>query len=206
MSEALFGPLLDGDAVERAVIAHLETWLPTYLAELEDRKDFLAAGALPPPNNWNLVSEDEGSRWPEHRLPSGVVVCPGLAAPPVKHGDGSIDASYEVAVAIVVAGRDEHETRRFAHLYGAAVSWVMLQKPGFTGTDLEGSVLGVDWLDEEPAGDENRRTLGSSRQAFSLQLSDVRNARMGPAEPAPPIDTESPHTAETVLVDVTDRD
>lgn len=205
MSEALFGPLIDGDVVERAVIEHLQRWLPDYLAEIERRKGYLSAGELPVPNNWNLVSEDEGSRWPEHQLPSGVVICPGLAAPPVKHGDGSVDASYEVAVAIVVAGRDEHETRRFAHLYGAAVSLIMLQKPGFTGTALEGRVLGVDLLDEEPAGDEKRRTLGSMRQAFSLQLSDVRNARMGPAEPTPPIDLESPYTADTVLVETADK-
>lgn len=205
MSEDLFGPLIDGDLVERAVIAHLQTWLPVYLAELEERKE-LAAGALPVPNNWNLVSEDEGSRWPEHQLPSGIVICPGLGAPPIKHGDGSVDATYEVAIAIVVSGRDEHETRRYAHWYAAAVALLMDQKPGMAGTDLEGRVLGVDLLDEEPAGDEKRRTLGSMRQAFSLQLADVRNARMGPAEDAPPIDPDSPYTAETVTVETTDPD
>lgn len=205
MSVELFGPLIDGDMVERAVIAHLQTWLPPYLAEIEERKE-LPAGALPVPDNWNLVSEDEGSRWPEHQLPSGIVICPGLGSPPVKHGDGAIDAAYEVAIAIVVSGRDEHETRRYAHLYGAAVSLLMLQKPAMKGTDLEGHVLGVDWLDEEPAGDEKRRTLGSMRQAFNVQLSDVRNAQLGPAEAAPPIDPDSPYTADTVLVETTDHE
>lgn len=208
--DPLFGPLIDDDEVERAVIAHLQKWWPTYsLWWTREKGEELEDIA-----SWNAVSEDPENRWPEHHLPGVVVVCPGLHDEPVKHGDGTYDISVEVGVAAVVSAADEHDTRRLAHWYAALLRLALLQQPiypldedGLPDTTLAPLADGVRWLQSEPAfPDRARRTLQAKSEVFVIELSDALDADAGPDVPAPDTDLDAPYTAETVTATVEDVD
>lgn len=183
---SVFGNLLTGRDVEQDVLEHLQTWMGTYLAEVE-RQSGLAP--LPPVRSW--TSHNEFDKWPEEQIPCVLIVSPGLAGAPVKDGDGTYRASWSLGVAVIVSGASRDDTNHLAKLYSAAVRAILLQHPG-----LADDCRGVTWVDEryDDLPPEDGRTLAAGQNVFAIEYTNVLNSRLGPAAPS-----EDPE--EWVLVD-----
>lgn len=175
----IFGPILTGDDVEKAVVAHLKTWSTTYLAEME-RQTERAVESLPAVRSFTTTPR-EPEKWPEDQLPAILVVSPGLAAVPEVHGDGTMRATWQVGIAAIVEARSEAATRTAAHLYFAHAMAIMLQKAGIGGI-ADDTLLATPWqYDTLPV--ESRRTLGAVYAVFEVAVDKILNTRAGPEVP-----------------------
>lgn len=183
----LYGPIVDGELIETKMIAHLKLWIPDYLAEVERQRE-VPPESLPGPKSYSQVNEWRKS--PEDRLPAVLVLCPGLARPPRREGDGRYTATWAVGVGVVSAGRNVQEVKRNSKLYTAAIRALVLQHPGLPDLD----VLGATWEDEryDNIREEKTRTIGSGQVMFGLQVRDVTNTNLGTATPqAEPYEEEN---------------
>lgn len=198
MNTDLFGPLVFGDDVERAVIDTLKLWLPgTYLPEVAERAGY---AELPDIRSYRVWPEAAPERWAEDQLPVVAIASPGTRGEPRHEGDGEYSASWELAVGVIVSARTEAETGRLAKVYSAAIRMVLLQH-----SSLGGVAAGVTWLEEsytEPIDAEDRRSLAAGISGFEVEVRGTVNDTIGPAEPTPPIDGSWPQEISEVDVDV----
>jgi len=197
----LFGPLVHSGKVEKAVQDTLETWMPTYLREVERQHD-KDQGVLPAPRSYRLVSEtNDPVRWPEDQLPSVVIMCPGFAEEPVHHGSGLYRVRYGVSVAAMVSARDQGATRQLARLYGIAVAAILLQK-----SSLDDFAAGVKWIDEafDDIPSETQRSLAVAVESFTVDVEGVVDSSQGPLTPDASEQETSPEweQADEVIVDI----
>jgi hypothetical protein len=186
MSDAnLFGPIVTGDDVERAIAAFLRdpqpnghSWLDTYLGELERHAGY-APGQIQRPKG--VVTRSELETWPEDQLPVIVVVSPALAARPSQRA-GAYQATWAVAVAPVVSDVDEPGTRRLSHTYVAAVRLAMLQHGS-----LGGFAESVEWIDErtDDTAFADTRSIMAGRVVFEVTVGNVARRSDGPLVPLP---------------------
>lgn len=183
MTVNVFGEILLGSDVEQAVIANLQTWFPTYLAEVE-RQESLDAQSIPLPRSYDTVNEFR--KWPENQLPAVIVVSPGLAEVPLTEGDGRTRATWVVGIGVVVSARDKRSTGNLAKLYAAVVRALMMQQQSLGGIGM-GSTWRHETYTDIPADDE--RTLGACQVIFEVECGDVVSQSKG--LPAPP---EDPYT------------
>lgn len=178
-----YGTIIDGGTVERAVQATLQTWLPTYLAEVA-RQNSLNPASLTSIRDWRIVNELEAPLGPK-QLPALWLVSPGLEGEPYQAED-TFSASWLVTMAVIVSARDHTQTIHIARLYTAAVRAALTQKPP---TDIP--VSDCRWLDESydrgPAILEN--TIAYGTLTFRVTVDDVLAPFGGPDEPpADPIE------------------
>lgn len=207
-ADATFGPLIDEDTIERAVIAHLKRWWPTYKLWWEGQK----STSLEPVASWVTANEVD-AYYPEDHLPCVVVACPGLQSEPVKNGDGTVDIAVQITVGAVVSNRSREDTRRSAHWYGALLRLAMLQQAvyplddeGDVDTTEEPLLDSVEWVHAEPqAQREKDRTLLAKAEVFTAYVPGVLDVDAGPNLPEPDTDHDAPYTAGTVTVDVEDE-
>lgn len=192
MPDAIFGSLIDGAAVERAVVDTLKRWLPEYLPWIERK----TGRRLRTPGSY--VATTDPNRWPEEQLPSILVMNTGLANPPEKNGRRSYRATFAVGVAVVVSAKDYDSTKTLAQLYTAAVRAVLLHHP-----DLGGLADAVVWVDEGydalPDG-KRARKLASGQAIFNVEVPDVVTALAGPSDPRP--DPSTPYPDDPTVTDV----
>lgn len=196
-----YGPLIDAGDVERAALDTIKIWLNSYLHETEDRKG-LDRGFLARPRSFARVNQLND--FEEGQLPAVLVIAPGLSEEPVPDGEGNYRAKWAVAVGTVVSARGSRggETARdLAQTYGATIRALMVQKGS-----LGGFATRTEWADErnDNLGVQNQRSIAVSREVFVVEVREVVNRRVGPAEPDP--DTDSPHgdfgVAESVEYDL----
>lgn len=196
----LFGPLVHSGKVEQAVQDTLQTWMPTYLREVERQHD-RAQGSLPSPRSYRLVSEStDPVRWPEDQLPSLVILCPGFAEPPRHQGSGRYRVTYGVSVAALVSAKDQGATRLLARLYGIAVAAILLQKPS-----LSNFACGTTWVDErfDDIPSDTQRSIACALEAFTIEADNIIDTSQGPLTEDDTEQEESPEWAdiEEVIVD-----
>lgn len=186
----LFGPIVTGDDVERAVVSFLwgedtdgNRWIDTYLGELERHAGY-APGTIERPKG--IVSRTELETWPEDVTPVIVVVSGTLTGRPLQRG-GAYEATWPLAISPVVADLDEEQTRKLAHVYTAAIRLAILQH-GSLGGFAEAS----EWIDEglevRPIADSRSKMAG--RVIFEITVSNVARRDAGPrtALPDPAVD------------------
>lgn len=204
VANSKIGLLKPAFVVEDAVIARLRLWSSTYLAEVERQYGYDEGFAA----RLHAVEAISAlSRFPEDQLPAAFVVGPGTSEEPSKGSDGYYEATYRVGVMVVASAVTEHDTRKLAQLYGAAVR----------GCVLQGRSLGIgahtDWagesLDDLPI--EDRRTVQASVQLFDVTLLEVVSWKQGPVQPTePPVDPLDPlpdwPTADDVSVEVDQKE
>lgn len=195
-----FGPLVHSGKVEQAVKDTLETWMPTYLREVERQHDRELC-SLPSPRSYRLVSEStDPVRWPEDQLPSLVILCPGFAEPPMHQGSGKYRVTYGVSIAAMVSAKDQGATRLLARLYGIAVAAIMLQKPS-----LNDFACGTSWIDErfDDIPSDTQRSIACALEAFTIEADNIINTSQGPAAQSADCDEESPEwgVVEETIVD-----
>lgn len=197
----LFGPIVTGRAVRRAMTAHLKLWFPTYLAELA-RIEGMDAATMPLFNSWVSALDMPAGKYEEHQMPSCVIVAPGLLAEPVKHS-GMYIATWAVSVGAVVSGQDRENTFGLVEIYAAAVRSAVLQHPA-----LGGFSSGTDWLGERYDDLENDmlRTLAAGSVQFSVTVQSALSPSEGPYDPLiDPIPDPGPRATFTDVRTTTER-
>jgi hypothetical protein len=183
---ATFGPIIAGGDVEEWVLELLQTWLSTYLAEVE-RQHGYSGHDFPRPRAYAIGPSFD--KWPEDQLPGVLVSSRGIPAPPQKDGEGYYRARWLVEPGVVCSARTQAESHALAMLYGAAIRWAILQRPS-----LGGNAEASDWLGEsyDDLGYDDSRSLYAVRETFSVEVVDVMLSDGGPTSvevPFSPDDT-----------------
>jgi len=194
-----YGPVLDEPRanlietdVDRAVIRSLMTWLPTYLA-IEERKRDLTLGTIARPKDESFQNALTDTDFPDGRLP-GVVVTTARATNVQKNQYG-YDATYLVTVSVIARGRTAPESREVAAIFGGCVKAIMHDQQ----TELEAD---IDWTGGAgvvavPDETDQGRYLAASVQTFNV-MAEGALAGEGPMypsdpyEPADPTDPDAP--------------
>lgn len=188
------GPLLTRDDIELGMLTHVQTWLVTYLAEVERQKG-LAPRTIATPKSWEVVNEY--TRYPEEQMPFVAVISPGRApSKPLIDGDGQVTAWWNLALGAIVATRDEKSAKVLAGYYGAAMRGLVMQMPM-----LGGWASGVEWTEEryDDFPRVTERTMAAVRLGFTVEVESVLSIYTAPRDPStfqpkPPADPYAPPT------------
>lgn len=173
-----FGNIVSGNDVEQAVITTLQTWLKTYMHFMEDKQSvdrdtYPGIKSYSTKTTFDTIPGDDF-------MPMIVVVSPGIAAPPVKDGEGKYRAAWSVGVVVVVSSHDEEAVRNLVMTYAVAIRTCLIQK-----RDLGGLSRGVIWDDEgyDDIPTEDSRSLMAARLYFTIEVDEVSQAFTGPLTP-----------------------
>lgn len=182
---SVFRVILSADVAQDAMIAHLKSWLPTYLAEIDEQRGF-ERGFTATPKSWQVVPTFDNTL--DGQLPAVLVIAPGTADKPDKLGDGSYLVTYTVGVAILVKGPDQITANKIAKRYGAAVGAAVMQHKSLSTDNVEQITWQGDSYDDVPVSQD--RTLSSATVHFNVQFRGVMSEYAGPHMP---IITPDPH-------------
>jgi hypothetical protein len=194
-----FGRLVSGAQVEDAAETTLQTWLPTYLAEME-RQLGVESGSMPVPRAWERTNT-----WNQHlatQTPVIVLVSGGLAGKPELR-NGSYRAAWSLGLAAVVRDKDQRSANTLAKAYGAAIRGSLVQHGS-----LGGFASSVDYLDEVYTNDPpDYLDIGASVLLdFDVWVDDITDWPGGPTAPiVPPEVPGGWPTVETTHIDIERR-
>lgn len=192
MPAILLPTVVTGTDVESAV---METLRPRMKSYCKIRK-------IPAPRAY--VAADSFSTFPEDQLPAIVISSPGIADLPLKDGEGTYRAIWEVDVAAVCMANTDENTRKMSRLYAAYIRAIMVQEPS-----LHGFARGTAWRDEGYGlvPQEKRRSLGVCENTFHVEVGNVVSGfelpvlSLPPGQGGPgPTPTPSDYTVEEVLI------
>jgi len=199
MPDNRFGPLLSFHDVEFALIGHIKTWLNTFLAARE-RKVAVTPGSIARPKSW--IAKQTFSILPgEDSTPTIVVVSNGTIEQPNRHGEGTYDVGFRMAVTALCHGNSSTLGRRLAGHYQAALIDLLLKQSKFVLFDDTKARLddwlgiGLDDIDESQA-----RTLCSARLEFVVVVRDFAEQYGGPL--TIPVDPLSPQPDYSIVEDI----
>lgn len=193
----VFGTIFTPRKMEDALMVTLQTWMPTYLAEIE-RQTLRDSESLPHPQSWANSTSEFNAIPGDEIMPLVVVICTGLAGEPERHGDGRYRAPWACGVGVFTSGRDQDSSRGLAYDYGAAIRALIVQHQSLGGLPGAG---GIDWVEEryDDVDIEEERTLGSARIVFSVWIEDVVSDNLGPVDPDPLPDHHEPYPDDAVV-------
>lgn len=206
-----YGPILGVVNIDRAMIALLKKWMPSYLHEVA-RQNGEAFERLRPPRSYRTGPEVEFLS--EDQRPACIVVCDGPQELPVKYGRGPNEIGqivqgtwrYQVAFNVVAQGKKNVSIPR-AHelvmMYCAAARVLLDQQQ----EDIE---YMVDVMGEEPGGlePEADRTAALGIVSMDITIPTIHVKGIGPSVPDQPPDVEPPAPDSPILptVQTTDLD
>jgi hypothetical protein len=185
-----FGPLIDGSDVERALLAHLEYWVPSYIGQLRAQKDpdeeLWPAGVSPIEDY--TVRHAAADAWPGDRLPMLLAHCPNDGGEPWVSGEGKVQAKFAVALSAIAEGIDMADAKDLARLYGSAANMILLQKPDLSGAG-EPFAADVEWRGYRMPEHGSPRQPHSHHQRAgrksALRPRHLQRLRAGPRRPRP---------------------
>jgi hypothetical protein len=200
MKGDLFGPTIDGDDVERALLAHLRRWMPTYLADAVRGKDpdgkrwpggigdpvALGGESAVLPVREFRTRHAAAEKWPEDALPMLLAHSPGFGKPPTRESNGTLTTYHLVHLSAIASGGDTDDTKVLARLYASAAAKAIEQKP-----DLGGFAEETDWLDLKnmrPPGAEMERNIMSVVNTFLIYVPESFDLTAGPDAPLEELD------------------
>lgn len=211
---SVFGPIVSAFEVEDALANSVRRWIRDYLAEIA-RQRGMPADWLP--EFRSIVTAGDISKFPEDQLPSLMVASPGLDTSGRRgrgvevHGDGTYVARWRVECNCEVSARGNRQALMNCRLYAAAVRALLIQQAldRRPTTDLE--LRRVEWLDETYRLRDWTvdRTRAAATTILVIEVADVTNRQMGPADPFYPTDPDEPPDpmlrpdVDRVVVDVT---
>lgn len=185
----VFGASLDSEDVEQAMIAHLQKWMPTYIAEVRRQKDPEGKRwpkGVPGIRSYDIdVTELAAHKWPESQLPCVIVGSPGEDDDPRVEGDRRVTAFYGVTILCVASGggKDpEANSKALARLYGSAARMAIMQHPDL-GEFANGVGMRAERNDTISRGVEASRSLAGSARAYVVEVENVVDVGAGPLEP-----------------------
>jgi hypothetical protein len=182
--DTAFRRILVASSIEEATKTLLQKWFATYLREVERQ---IGWDREPLPSPANYVNRNSFDVEPGEKMPKVVVISPGLyQAPTHPQSNGYYNASWQIAIGIAIAARNEELADQICKMYGAAIRGIMLQHQ-----DLEqDSVKQVIWLDEsyDDLQIPNQHQLfKAAASLFAVEVEDVTSRWAGP-----PVPTEEP--------------
>lgn len=205
-----FGQFAGAHQVDDVLIALIDKWLPTYLAEVA-RRCGEPANQLRPFRSKRIAHELE--KMPEDQTPALIIANRGLADNPVKRGSGFPGQTfyatwdYQFGCLLSAGGRKDRSiprAQRLAKMYVTAIRLILVQK-----RDEDTGVLGMlDWMDEGYGGveSEDDRTICLAHTDFWINVPTAAIWANGPQEPDPediPPDPDSPLWPDVTSTDVT---
>ncbi len=135
---SVWGPILDGADVERALLAHLRYWMPAASAYVRKVKD-PAAERWPEREDGNFVepireygvshADAAAQKWPEDQLPMLIAQSPGMEDDPVVEEGGRVSAVYGVALSAIASSVTAEDAKELARLYASAARLAIMQNP-----------------------------------------------------------------------------
>lgn len=203
------GPVISRRTVERAVITTLQTWLGAVYLPHQERLEGLAPRSIPRPGR----GEERGLAIVEAiyggldfnnydaELSPAVIVNLQPVEDAELRGSGNYNQWYEIQVAAICTGADEHEARLRADVYGAAIMATLAQQGDF-GELADRTRMMIAPHTEFIADNERIRRGAQSIATFHTLILAVVN-EAGPTSvvsdgQVPP----GPYVAETVDVDL----
>lgn len=200
--EAIFGPIIDGDDVEAALLAHLRTWMPTYLAATRRRKDPTETrwpSGIAPVRSFT-VTHAGPEKWPEDQLPMLLAYAPGFAQPPTRDGDGTVSATYACTLTAIVSGYDMADSKTLGRLYAQAAMMAILQKPTLGGFARETQLVDLNNF-PVTRGVEAERNLMAVAGVYVIDVDGILNDNAGPAQPTEDVPDGPPavHTSHATV-------
>lgn len=179
-----FGPIVHSVTVDKAVIAFLMRWLPTWLRVTEDREGLPNSTLARPASYATTYDEDDEDFFSDRRLPCTFVTA-GEALNWTRTGAGDYCAYFRTRITTVSRGRNKAEARYQSAMYCAAITELLISKPA-----LDGICNGVEVISERPrpiTDPSNRsRNLSGGFGEYLLYIPNLRAARSGPLTPDPP--------------------
>jgi hypothetical protein len=160
------------DDVCDAVVATVVAALPAFLERMEEHGGL----RLSTPEATDMPSEEALLTGAGLVVPSFVVSSPGLAEPPVQHGDGSYTAAWVVVVTVFAHGASYGDTARRVRQYAKAVRACLVSNAALGGVATD-----VTWTGEEydRIDAKNARTLGGCYVSFAVTVDDVLDDAYG---------------------------
>ena len=172
----VYGQIITGADVREAVEATLRAWMPAYLGEIAAVRG-KSRGDLPTFRSYQSATSVDS--WPEDQLPACIIVAPGLAGPPEKHGS-EYTATWSVGVATVNSASTREATTELVELYTAAIRSAVMQHPS-----LGDFASGLEWIDEsyDELGFEESRTIAAGQVILGVQVDGVLDSSQGTKTP-----------------------
>jgi len=188
------GQIVTGEAVEVAMLDTLQTWLQTYIAEIE-RQTGRDPESIPMIRSWSTSTQFDAQS--EDQLPRVMLIATGMSGEPQRDGSGSYDARWGVAVGVIASASTQSATNALAKLYAAAIRTAVVQH-----RSLGGFALGTEWLDEryDDLTTDGIRTLAGARLVFEVEVADIVRSN-GPRDVP-----EDPYEAPADLVEIESAD
>jgi hypothetical protein len=181
---SLIGPLIDGSDVERALLAHLEYWMPSYLGQLllqkDPDKELWPAGVSP--IEQYTVRHAAADAWPSDYLPMLLAHCPNDGGEPWQASDGKVQVKFAVGLSAIAEGIDTQDSKDLARLYASAALLAIMQKPDLAGGG-EPFAAGVKWHGFEnmrvTRGVEAERSLMATGNLYTVTVDGALNTLAG---------------------------
>jgi hypothetical protein len=178
----VFKDIISIDEIEDQILANLQNWMPTYMAEVCRQKS-LDSSQVPAIKSW--VTLQRFRHEPHNQTPAIVVVSGGTSGQPVKNGEGWWRSPFVFGVSAIISARDQDSSSKMSKLYAAAVRAIMLQqRTDVMYTDIRWNGESYDDID---VGSPDMLTAASG--TFELMLDGlVKSQGAGPKVPnvAPP--------------------
>ena len=189
----VFGQILVTYEVQKDVLAFIQNWLPTYIAELE-RQYNLTVRTIARPKDYQIGRNADN--WPEDALPLVLLTCNQMADP--EQDTDSVGYWFEFTGNIVVQSVDEDDSQRVASFIGAALMALIHQKRKLGGLAETTDVGDLTLLD---MGDQ-ARTRAIAAFGFRSFIPAVVKPWAGPTEPDPQPDPDLPYDDLPVVSEV----
>lgn len=190
---SVYGDILDGADVERAVIAHLEHWLPATTAYVRKQKD--ADGSkwperedgnfIEPIRHYGVSHADAvAHRFPEDQMPMVIAHSPGMEGDPVVEEGGRVSATYGVALSTIASSVTIEDAKELARLYASAARLAIMQAPQLdagTGDFFADHVkLGRESNGQVRRGVEGERNLMICTVEYFIGVPQIMDVSGGP--------------------------
>jgi hypothetical protein len=195
-----YGPITHAVDLDRALIRHMQKWLPTYISATEQRIGKSTSWLARPAMYATTYEEDDEDFLSDKRMPTVFVTTGGFNGF-WRTGGNSYSALAPIRISVVSRGRNPSEARLQASLYIATVTDLLLSKPS-----LGGLVNGIDVVTERPRpiqDPSNRsRHLAAGMAEYIALVPNLRQITSGPLDPDEP--PEDPTTPFAPLPNVSD--
>lgn len=145
-----------------------------YLNEVGDQQD---RGDLP--DFRSITTANDYDKWPEDQLPAAIVISPGLAEEPARHGK-DWKARWALGIGVVVSAGTRSDTLDLVGAYAAAVRAMILQN-----SSLGGFADGTYWIGEryDEIDTDDSRTLAGGQVLFVVDVAAVVDSQGGLVAP-----------------------
>lgn len=155
-----------------------------YLTEIGVQSDPANPRELPDFRSITTANDTDSGKWLEDQLPAAIVICPGMAEKPRKHGK-DWSARWALGIGAVVSAGTRSDTEDLVRLYTGAMRALILQH-GSLGGFSNGVELQDERYNELPS--EDSRTIAGGQVLFVVDVDHVVDSQGGPDDP---IDIES---------------